>query len=60
MIKENKNIVLHPDREAISDKLKAENCSMLAWVVLTGRSLAGYDLTQEEYDENLEAALSDD
>jgi len=57
---ENANITLHPDRVAISDKLKAENCCMLAWLVLTGRSLAGYDLTQEEYDADVEAALADD
>lgn len=56
----NKNITLHPDRISISDKLKLENCNILAWVILTGKSLAGYDITQAEYDEDIEAALSDD
>lgn len=59
-MRENKNIILHPDRFETGKKLKEENLFMLAYCIETGLSLAGYDLTQERYNENIDAALSDD
>lgn len=59
-MRENKNIILHPDRYEIGKKLREENLSMLAYCIETGLSLAGYDQTQEQYDENIDVALSDE
>lgn len=59
-MRENKNIILHPDRVEIAKKLREENLSMLAYCIETGLSVAGYELTQAQYDVDIEAALSDD
>lgn len=60
IVSENKTIVLHHNRHGISERLKTENCSMLAYIILTGKSLRGRDISQKEYDECVDAAESDD
>ena len=58
-MKENKNIVLHPDRVVLAQKLKDLNCPMLAYGVETGLFLCGFNMSQAEYDEHVKIAKED-